>query len=557
MRGGFFNCRLRFAKIPHCDREVETEMPNIKTPAPGGDPAPVRFITTAIPYVNAPPHFGFALEMVQADVLARYWRAKGWDVRFQAGTDENSLKNVQAAEQAGVPVEELVETNAAAFQELRSALTLSFDDFIRTSAAPRHLAGVEKLWAACAAEGDIYKKDYVGLYCLGCEQFYRLEELQAGCCPEHKTKPEAVREENHFFRLSRYGERLYEAITSDELRITPAKRRNEVLRWIESGLEDFSISRPATRARGWGIPVPGDRSQVIYVWFDALGNYITALDYAGNGAAYRRYWEGADWRLHMIGKGITRFHAVYWPAILLSAGLPLPNEIFVHGYVTVDGEKIGKSTGNAFDPRPLAEAFGADALRYYLLRHIRATEDGDFSRDRLRQAYRSELAGQLGNLANRTLAMVGRYLGGQLTVPLEAVGEPSALSRAVTALPARVDGCVEDFAFQEALAIIWEVASAANKELAERQPWDLAKRASRCAEPLEAERLHQSLIACLADVVGALHAIGCSLAPFLPDTSARLLRQIRLGEDSAERGACPTPAEILAPGGELLFPPLA
>jgi methionyl-tRNA synthetase len=179
MRGGFFNCRLRFAKIPHCDREVETEMPKIKTPAPGGDPAPVRFITTAIPYVNAPPHIGFALEMVQADVLARYWRAKGWDVRFQAGTDENSLKNVQAAEHAGVPVEELVETNAAAFQELKPTLTLSFDDFIRTSAAPRHLAGVEKLWAACAAEGDIYKKDYVGLYCLGCEQFYRPEELQA------------------------------------------------------------------------------------------------------------------------------------------------------------------------------------------------------------------------------------------------------------------------------------------------------------------------------------------------------------------------------------------
>ena len=331
-----------------------------------------RYVTTAIPYVNATPHIGFALEVIQADTLARFYRASGNRVRLLAGTDENSIKNVHAAEIEGISVLQLVERNAASFRALQQHLHLSYDDFIRTSSDPRHRPGAERLWKACADSGDIYKKAYHGLYCQGCEQFYKLGELTDGRCPEHETALEIVEEENWFFRLSRYEDRLRELYNRDEIEILPETRRNEVLAWIERGLEDFSISRSATRARGWGIPVPGDQDQVMYVWFDALANYITALGYATNDDLFSEYWEGNTSREHIIGKGITRFHAVYWPAILKSAGQNLPTRILVHGYVTVDGRKISKSSGNAVDPVPLAAEFGTDALRYYLLRHCRS-----------------------------------------------------------------------------------------------------------------------------------------------------------------------------------------
>lgn len=334
---------------------------------------PRWYITTAIPYVNAKPHLGFALEVVLTDAQARYHRLKGEDVRFLTGSDENSLKNVQAAEREGVTTRELVARNAAHFYALRDVLNLSFDDFIRTSVEQRHVAGVHKLWDACQRSGDIYKRSYSGLYCVGCEQFYAEDELEGGLCPEHRVRPELIEEENYFFRLSRYGDRLLDVIASDQLAIVPETRKNEVLSFIRGGLQDFSISRSQARARGWGIGVPGDPDQVLYVWFDALGNYITALDYAGEGEAYRRYWHDNPRRVHVIGKGITRFHAIYWPAILLSAGVPLPATIFVHGYLTVDGQKISKSLGNAIDPVTLVERYGIDATRYYLLREVRST----------------------------------------------------------------------------------------------------------------------------------------------------------------------------------------
>ena len=305
------------------------------------------YLSTTIPYVNAPPHLGFALELVQADVLARHHRLAGDQVRFQTGTDDNSLKNVLAAAAGGISTAGLVDRNATAFARLRGPLALSFDDFIRTSSDPRHRPGVERLWRACANSGDLYQKDYSGLYCVGCEQFCKPAELAAGLCPEHGTRPQEVSEENWFFRLSRYERQLHDLISDGRLRIEPAARRNEVLSFIAGGLEDFSASRSTARARGWGIPVPDDPGQVIYVWWDALGNYITALGYGTGGEQYQRWWGEASRRIHLAGKGVVRFHAVYWPAILLSAGLPLPTDILVHDYLTIDGRKISKSAGRS------------------------------------------------------------------------------------------------------------------------------------------------------------------------------------------------------------------
>lgn len=491
---------------------------------------PRRFVTTAIPYVNAAPHVGFALEIVQADALARFYRSQGDDVRFLTGTDENSLKNVQAAEAAGVPVAVLVERNAARFHALRDSLGLSFDDFIRTSTDPRHRPGAERLWNACVASGDVYKRAYRGLYCAGCEQFYRPDDLQEGLCPEHGTAPDIVEEENWFFRLTRYGDRLREIYARGEIEIVPAQRRNEVLGWLDA-LEDFSISRSAARARGWGIPVPGDPEQVIYVWFDALANYITALGFGSDEALLSRWWTDATSREHVVGKGITRFHALYWPAILLSAGLPLPTRILVHGYVTVDGRKIGKSAGNAIDPVPLAAELGRDALRYVLLRHIRATADGDFSHERFRQAYESELAGQLGNLVHRVLTMIERYCGGVIPAPPAGHRDQDRLILAAAGLPAAVAGHVRAYAFDRALDAIWALVAQANRYVTEEAPWAAAKAAAVPGGYQEAEaRLHGvlfSLAACLATV-------GRCLAPLLPDTSHALLG--KLGGDGAVAG---------------------
>ena len=503
----------------------------MKQPKTNGDrhaeaARPSWYVTTAIPYVNAPPHIGFALEIVQTDVLARYHRAKGYDVRFQTGSDENSLKNVQAAARAGVPVADLVAANARAFAVLTDVLDLSVDDFIRTSADPRHGPGVARLWTACADRGDIYRRAYRGLYCVGCEQFYKPDDLQDGRCPEHGTAPETVAEENYFFRLSRYRDALADRIGSGRLKIVPDTRRNEVLRWIADGLEDFSISRSSGRARGWGLPVPGDPAQVIYVWFDALGNYVTALGYGSDDAAFGRYWRDAAERVHVIGKGITRFHALYWPAMLLSAGLPLPDRILVHGYVTVDGAKIGKSADNAIDPVPIARDVGADALRYYLLRHVRSTADGDFARERLDRAYESELADQLGNLARRTLSMVARYCDGVVPGLDDSDGIARPLLDPMERLPGLVARHIECFALHEAMTAIWDLVAAANKAIADQAPWDLAKQSRLAEEPAVAHRADARLRVCLHDLVAALHVIGGCLGPFLPTTSSRLLRHI-------------------------------
>jgi methionyl-tRNA synthetase len=481
-----------------------------------------RYVTTAIPYVNAVPHAGFALEMVQADALVRFYRLLGNDVRFQAGTDENSIKNVQAAELAGVPVEELVERNAARFLALKESLDLSFDDFIRTSTDARHRRGAERLWKACCDNGDIYKRAYRGLYCTGCEQFYKPNELREGRCPEHGTVPDEIEEENWFFRLSLYRDRLRELYARGDIEIVPESRRNEVLAWIEGGLEDFSISRSATRARGWGIPVPSDPEQMIYVWFDALGSYITALGYGTGEALLSRYWRDAASREHVIGKGITRFHAVYWPAMLLSVGLPLPTRILVHGYLTIEGRKIGKSAGNAIDPIPLAAELGVDALRYYLLRHIRSTGDGDFSRERFRQAYDSELAGQLGNLAHRVLNMIERYCGSIVPEPPDDIVNNDRLLQAAAGLSETVAGHLRAYTFDRALDVIWAFIAEANRYVSVEEPWALARDAASPDAPHGATACTAKLHGCLFSLAAALQTIAVCIAPLLPTASRRL-----------------------------------
>jgi methionyl-tRNA synthetase len=469
------------------------------------------FLTTTIPYVNAAPHLGFALEAVQADVLARHHRRRGAEVRLLSGTDDNSLKNVLAAEAAGVGVRELVDANADAFAALRGPLALSYDDFIRTSRDPRHRAGVIRLWQACAAAGDLYRSRYTGLYCVGCEHYLAPEDLDDGRCPEHRTVPEALSEENWFFRLSRYAEPLRQAITSGALRVEPAARRNEVLALIAAGLRDFSVSRSRERARGWGIGVPGDPDQVVYVWWDALGNYVTSLDFGTGGPAYERWWAGGDRRLHLVGKGVLRFHAVYWPAMLLSAGLPLPTDVFVHDYLTVDGQKISKSNGTSVDPVALARRYGTDAVRWWLLREVPRVGDADFTTARLVARANDDLAGGLGNLVHRVVTMVHRYRAGR--VP--AGTTDARLAEVCASVPDRVDAALADFDFRRACAAVWTVVDEANRYVDRTRPWALARSAADAA----------ALDTVLATLVGACRVLAAELAPFVPATAARVAEQ--------------------------------
>ena len=481
---------------------------------------PRYYITTTIPYVNARPHLGFALELVQADVLARHHRHRGDQVRFLSGTDENSLKNVLAAEAEGVGVRELVDRNAAAFEALREPLALSLDDFIHTSSDPRHRVGVDRLWRGCAASGDLYRKYYEGLYCVGCEQFYAPEDLPGGRCAEHGTEPQLVAEENWFFRLSRYSDALRDLIESGALRIEPASRRNEVLGLIAGGLHDFSVSRSRARAHGWGIPVPDDPGQVVYVWWDALGNYVTSLGYGGDETEYERWWVGSRRRVHLAGKGVIRFHAVYWPAILLSTGLPLPTDILVHDYLTADGRKISKSAGNAADPARLAADYGTDAVRWWLLREVPRTGDADFTVDRLVARADADLAGGLGNLVHRVVTLVHRFRGGR--VPEPAGTEPGAqsLTDLCDTVPARIDAALAGFDFRRAAAALWTIVEQANRCIDATRPWELAG-AERAGDPASGHRLD----AVLSALIHACRALADELAPFLPDAAARITEQ--------------------------------
>jgi methionyl-tRNA synthetase len=485
-------------------------------------PTPDRYyVTTSIPYVNGTPHIGFSLEVIQCDALARFHRLIGDDTRYHTGTDENALTNLQAADKAGEPIQQMVDRNAERFRSIREPLNLSTDVFFRTSTDPLHFPGAQKLWRAMAANGDIYTKEYKGVYCIKCERFYKPEELINEKCPIHETELEKVDEVNYFFRLSAYGEKLKDLITSNELLVQPEHRREEMLSFIDSGLEDISISRQALRGRGWGVPVPEDPDQVMYVWVDALSNYITALDYANDGPDYERYWVNNANRVHVVGKDIIRFHVVFWPAFLLSAGLPLPSVVNVHEFLMVDGEKISKSRGNTVDPLEIAALYGIDALRYWLLREMPRTGDGNFSHERLISRYNEDLGNDLGNLVNRSVSMLHRYRDGIVPRVAAVTDGDSALAQVANGLDERVRSAFDAFDFRQAIGAIWELVTSANKYIDDTKPWTLAKAAKGGDETADAQ-----LDLVLADLLETIRLLAVHLTPFIPDGAARIAQQV-------------------------------
>jgi methionyl-tRNA synthetase len=471
------------------------------------------YLTVAIPYVNASPHLGYAYELVEADIYARACRAAGNRVRFLGGTDDFSLKNVLAAEAARQSTEEFVKANSARFEELAGPLELSFDDFIKTSSDRRHAPAVERLWRACLKNGDLYKRSYEGDYCVGCEQFYARSELIDGRCPDHGTVVERVAEENWFFRLSAYQDHVERLISSRSLLVSPEPFREEVLAFVRRGLDDISVSRSATRARGWGIPVPDDPTQVIYVWFDALANYISALGFGDlESQEYREWWLESEERIHVIGKGILRFHAVYWPAFLAAAGEPAPTRIQVHPYLTVDGVKLSKSSGVAVDPTEIVADYGADALRWWFARDVGLSADADFTADRLAARANEDLANGLGNLVNRIVTLVHRFRSG--VVPNSPAGSTAALP----SLEEEVASAIAAFDYRAATRRICEAVGALNRDLEETKPWVLAKESGELA----GETVDRHLFRYVASVREISHAV----APFVPSLSERFRDQL-------------------------------
>ena len=464
------------------------------------------YLTTAIPYVNAKPHVGHALEFVQADVIKRYRKSLGDDVLLLSGADENAIKNVQAAEKAGEEIQQFIDENSKLFQDLAKKLNIQFDVFQRGSSIQHHKAS-QKLWELC--KHDIYKKTYTGLYCVGCELFYEKSELnENGECFEHPGKKlDEVSEENYFFKLSKYEKQIKELIEKDELKIYPDFRKNEVLEFLKEGLKDISISRSNKRAKNWGVEVPGDDEQRMYVWFDALNIYQSGVGFLDDKKQYDKWWP-AD--LHVIGKGIIRFHAVYWPAFLLSAGLPLPKSLFVHGYFTVDGQKMSKTLGNVADPAEFIDKYGADALRYYLLREISPFQDGDFSEKKLIEVYNSDLANGLGNL----IARVAKLCETSNFRKTKSAGNEKHISN----FDEDYKKTLSEYKFNDALSIIWGKITRLDKFINDEKPWELAK------------NQNQRLKSVLEHSVDQIQEIANLLGPFLPETSEKILRQFEVSE---------------------------
>lgn len=449
------------------------------------------YITTAIPYVNGRPHIGHALEFVQTDTLARFHRLQGDDVVLLTGSDENSLKNVRAAESEGITTKELLDKYTAIWREFSGLLGVQVDVFQRSFNPETHFPGVQKLWTLCDASGDLYKKAYKGMYCVGCERYYKESELVDGKCPVHLTTPEEVDEENYFFSLSKYQQQIHDLIASDTLFVTPEKIKNEMLAFIDRGLEDFSVSRSLARARGVGVPVPGDASQVMYVWFDALAIYMTGIGYGLDETRWGKYWP-AD--IHVIGKDIVRFHAIYWIGMLLSAKLPLPKTIMTHGFITSGGQKMSKSIGNVIDPYAVVKRYGASFTRYYLLSEIPTLDDGDFTFDRADELYSSEFANGIGNLVSRVASLCAKSQG---TYPV-------ASQYAV--LP-EVKQAIETLDLRVALRAIWDKIAVLDKQISESEPWKMEG---------------DALKAFLAPVVEDIRTLCINLEPFVPELAAAL-----------------------------------
>ncbi|OGZ58151.1 MAG: hypothetical protein A3B96_02765 [Candidatus Spechtbacteria bacterium RIFCSPHIGHO2_02_FULL_43_15b] len=476
------------------------------------------YITTAIDYVNGNPHIGHAFEKIFADVLARYHRDTGDNVFFLTGTDEHGVKNVKSAEAAGIPVREFTKKNSDKFKELAKTLNISNDFFIRTTDKEIHWPAVEKMWRVLDKAGDIYKKKYQGLYCVGHEAFVTRKDLTDGKCALHKKAPDMVEEENYFFRLSKYTPKIKEAVTSKKLRIVPDSSLNELMNLLEDGLEDVSFSRPSKDLK-WGVPVPGDPSQTIYVWCDALVNYISAIGYGSEDSGsktsnFNKFWP-AD--LQVIGKDILRFHAAIWPGMLMSAGLALPKVLFAHGFISVGGEKISKSVGNVIDPFELIEKYArlgpseliADAMRYYLLREIPSTRDGDFTIERFEERYNADLASGLGNFVSRVVTVGAKCISGEFDG-----AESEDVKRQIKKVWAEYREFVESFRFDEALQAVWGLISYGDKFVDSEKIWELAK-----SDPKRFQSDIFELCVILANVAKML-------GPFLPRTSEKIFDQL-------------------------------
>lgn len=459
------------------------------------------YVTTSIPYVNAEPHIGHAMEFIQADVLARYHRQIGDSVFFATGTDEHGSKIAEKAKEKGVSVDKFVDANVAEFQTLLSQLLITNDKFIRTTDVD-HIRRVQTVWKNLSPY--IYKNLYVGLYCVGCEEFVteKTAKANSNICPAHNRQYEQIEEENYFFALSKFTKQIKQAIETGEFMVIPETRRHEILRVLEDGLDDISISRSKDKL-SWGIPVPGDSSQVIYVWFDALLNYITVLGYP-EAESFKTYWPA---NVQVIGKDILRFHAAIWPGVLLGLGLPLPKTLYVHGFITSDGQKMSKSLGNVVAPKELITKYDADAVRYYFLRHIPSYADGDFTLDRFITVYNNELANELGNAVQRVAAMIGKYQNniiGEIPPPEHDVHE--------------YQQAVAECRFDRALEEVWEQVRGLNQYIDAEKPWEIAK-----------ENDSQHIQEVLAYCVSNLLEIAGLLAPFMPTTATAIANMFKDG----------------------------
>ena len=463
------------------------------------------YITTSIAYTNAEPHLGFALESIQADVLARYHRDLGEDVFFLTGTDEHGIKIAKSAESNGQTPACFTNNIAKKFVGLKKLLNLSNNDFIRTTDKKKHWPGVEKVWLNLKKNNDIYKKQYKGLYCSGCETFITEKDLAGGKCPIHQKEPDQIEEENYFFRLSRYSKRIQKAIESDKVKVVPLARKNEILNFIKPGLNDVSFSR-ARKNLKWGIPVPGDKTQTIYVWGDALSNYISALGYRSNSAKFQKYWP-AD--VHCIGKDILKFHCAIWLGMLLSLKLNLPKNIFVHGFITFNKLKMSKSLGNIVKPEELVKKYGTDAVRYFLLREIPATSDGDYTKERFEERYNSDLAKGIGNFSSRVLTL-SEKLNSRFQTSSKQIPN-SKFQKEINRTWKNYKQAMEEFKLNSALEEIWKLIGLCDRYIEQAKPWEQSK----------------NQLPVIQDLMVALFNIAEMLEPFMPATSDRILRQMK------------------------------